>query len=308
MEFVFPKDIMDCMKDCILAIFWPKKDIVDFFINAGCDSKLLEKKELASLSRIEIVNDVFAMLQRREDNGIGQFRQMLKLLINWDYFDSYYFDSLKKLDKEVAKQKIAHLKQLQEVRDGGLKSKREKSSVVNNRIQTINENRQELKEEFLFLSKGIDYQGRTVNKQKRGYLFETFLQKLFRSEGLEVTEAFKIEGEQIDGAVKFEGTHYLIEAKWQDKCSASDSLYHFAYKVAGKMYGRGIFISINGFSAEAVSALQLGKSINTILIDGMDLALVLDGMYSLKDLLDNKIKAAQTMGRIYVNPHDLSEK
>lgn len=308
MAYVFPKDIMDCMKDCILAIFWPKKDIIDFFINAGCDSSFLEKKELSSLSRVEIVNDVFCMLLKREDNGIGQFRQMLKLLINWDYFNSYYFEDLRKLDKEVAKKKISHLKQLQELRDGGVRREREKSSVVDKKIQMVSENREELKKEFSLLSKGMDYQGRIINKQRRGYLFEDFLQKLFRSESIEVTEAFKIEGEQIDGAVKFEGTHYLIEAKWQDSCSASDSLYHFAYKVAGKMYGRGIFVSINGFSADAVNALQVGKSINTILIDGIDLALVLDGVFSLKELLDNKIKAAQTMGRIYVNPYDLSEK
>ena len=30
MGTTFPKDIMDCMKGCILSIFWPKKDIVDF--------------------------------------------------------------------------------------------------------------------------------------------------------------------------------------------------------------------------------------------------------------------------------------
>ena len=169
MEFVFPKDIMDCMKDCILAIFWPKKDIIDFFINAGCDARRLEKKELSSLSRVEIVNDVFGMLLKREDNGIGQFRQMLKLLINWDYFNSYYFEELKKLDKEVAKKKIAHLKQLQESRDGGVRRERENRSVVDKKIQVVSENREELKKEFFLLSKGMDYQGRIINKQKKSF-------------------------------------------------------------------------------------------------------------------------------------------
>ena len=35
MSITFPKDIMDCMKECILSIFWPKKDIVDFMKKIG---------------------------------------------------------------------------------------------------------------------------------------------------------------------------------------------------------------------------------------------------------------------------------
>lgn len=79
-------------------------------------------------------------------------------------------------------------------------------------------------------------------------------------------------------------------------------------KVEGKMYGRGIFISINGFSPDSVQALTTGKALKTILVDGGDLVLVTEGLYTLREMLDNKIKAAQTMGRIYANPTDLSNK
>ena len=66
-------------------------------------------------------------------------------------------------------------------------------------------------------------------------MFEEFLKKLFINESIEVTEPFKIVGEQIDGSIKYDGEHYIIEAKWHDKWSASDSLYQFAAKVEGKM-------------------------------------------------------------------------
>ena len=91
---------------------------------------------------------------------------------------------------------------------------------------------------------------------------------------------FKIVGEQIDGAIKYDGEHYIIEAKWHDKWSASDDLYQFAAKVEGKMYGRGIFISINGFSPDSVQALTTGKALKTILVDGGDLVLIIENMYS----------------------------
>ena len=40
----FPADIKGCMKDCILSLFWPRKDIVGFFEKHGCT-----KAEIAPL-------------------------------------------------------------------------------------------------------------------------------------------------------------------------------------------------------------------------------------------------------------------
>ena len=72
-------------------------------------------------------------------------------------------------------------------------------------------------------------------------------------------------------------------------------------KVEGKMYGRGIFFSATGFSPSAVKALTSGKHIKIILVDGEDLKKVLDEQYTLKEVLSNKIKAAQLRGKIYVD-------
>lgn len=308
MQNTFPKDIKDCMKGCILSIFWPKKDIIDFFKNASCTSReLIMESEYKELTRAKIVDMVFANLEKRSDLGIGQFRAMLKQLTEWDYFDPYYFKKLNKLDEDEAKRNIIHLKQLQEIRDHKIKQERQhQEELAKKRKEIISIN--ELRDIFLNLFCGKDQDGNKINNQRRGYLFEEFLRKLFLNEKMEVTEPFKITGEQIDGAIKYDGEHYIIEAKWHDKWSASADLYSFAAKVEGKMYGRGIFISINGFSPDAVQALITGKVLRTILVDGGDLVPVTEGMYTLKEMLDNKIKAAQTMGRIYVDAINLSDK
>lgn len=309
MQNTFPKDIKDCMKGCILSIFWPKKEIISFFKNVSCTSKeLIPENEYKELPRAQIVDTVFANLEKRSDFGIGQFRAMLKQLTEWDYFDPYYFKKLNKLDEDEAKRNITHLKQLQEIRDHKIKQERQRQDELERKRKDISISINELKDIFLNLFSGKDQDGRIINNQRRGYLFEEFLRKLFLNEKIEVTEPFKITGEQIDGAIKFDGEHYIIEAKWHDKWSASDSLYPFAAKVEGKMYGRGIFISINGFSPDAVQALTTGKALRTILVDGGDLVPITEGMYTLRVLLDNKIKAAQTMGRIYVDATDLSDK
>lgn len=80
MSNAFPKDILDCMKGCILSIFWPKKDIMDFFKKSGCTQKeLLPEMVYKDLHRTEIVEKVFDNLEMRSDSGIGQFWSMLKV-------------------------------------------------------------------------------------------------------------------------------------------------------------------------------------------------------------------------------------
>lgn len=309
MQNTFPKDIKDCMKGCILSIFWPKKDIIDFFKNASCTSKdLIMESEYKELPRAKIVDIVFANLEKRSDLGIGQFRAMLKQLTEWDYFDPYYFKNLNKLDEDEAKRNIIHLKQLQEIRDHKIRQERQRQDELERKRKDISVNIIELKDIFINLFSGKDKDGKEINSQRRGYLFEEFLRKLFINAGIEVTEPFKIVGEQIDGSFKYDGEHYIFEAKWHDSWSASNSLYQFAAKVQGKMHGRGVFISINGFSPGSVQALTTGKAIQTILVDGGDLVPITEGMYTLKEMLDNKIKAAQTMGRIYVDAISLSDK
>jgi len=84
--------------------------------------------------------------------------------------------------------------------------------------------------------------------------------ELSKLSSLEITEPFKIIGEQIDGSIKYDGEHYLVEAKWQNKEASNEPVYQFANKVEGKMYGRGIFVSIQGFSKNVVKTLVQVKA------------------------------------------------
>jgi hypothetical protein len=59
---------------------------------------------------------------------------------------------------------------------------------------------------------------------------------------------------------------------------------------------------VNGFSPEVIRSLVIGKEIQTLFIDGEDLILVLEGHLSMREMIDRKVKAAQTKGLIYVHP------
>lgn len=292
----FPSDIKGAMRECILKLFWAKDDIVSFFSSNGCtkvDLKSLDNYK--ELSRAKIIDEMFSYLSNKHDDGLGQFRSMLQALINWSHFDSYYFDKLKKLNRDDAQRAIEHLKQLQEIRDHKIKEQRNKQEQKQHEAGVTKISIEELKQKHIALIQG------SLSATQRGYELEKILQDLSKLSNLEVTEPFRVNGEQIDGAVKFEGEHYIIEAKWQEKESANEPVYQFAGKVEGKMYGRGLFVSINGFSPNVIQSLVAGKAIRTMFVDGGDIMMVLEGYLSFSEMIDKKVKAAQTKGLIYVD-------
>jgi len=287
------------MKDCILAIFWPRQKIVDFFAANDCPStelKHVKDFEKDELYRPTIVDTMFQRLAARPDGGLGPFRSMLQSLENWSHFDPYYFDKLKKLDRDTANRHITHLKQLRELRDAKIKEEKKRREQAEQQAQEATDTLQGIRDKFLDLHAGKS------KPQRRGYDFQDILLELAKTSSLQVTKPFTVKGEQIDGAIKYDGEHYLVEAKWQDAAAANEAVYQFAGKVFGKMYGRGLFVSVHGYSNNVVTSLVTGKSINTVLIDGQDITLVLERHLSFDEMLDKKVKAAQTKGLIYVHP------
>lgn len=293
----FPGDIKMAMRDCVLKLLWPKDDIVAFFENNSCTrADIRAIGNYKEMHRYAIVDAMFDHLSKKPDEGLGQFRAMLQSLITWKHFDSYYFDKLKKLNRTEAEQAITHLKQLQEIRDHKIQEQRKERERREAAAKTPSTTLPALKAQFISLLQG------EVVGAKRGYALEGILQDISTLYSLEITEPYRVNGEQIDGSVKYDGEHYLIEAKWQDKAAANEAVYQFAGKIEGKMYGRGLFISIHGFSEQVVRSLVAGKAIKTVFIDGGDLIVVLEGLLTFTEMLDRKIKAAQTKGLIYIDP------
>ena len=292
----FPNDIKLAMRDCILKLLWPKDDIITFFENNSCTkSDVRAIGDYKTMHRYAVVDAMFNHLSAKPDEGLGQFRAMLQSLIAWKHFDTYYFDKLKKLSRAEAESAITHLKQLQEIRDHKIQEQRKERERREAAARAPSATLPELKTKFIALLQG------EITGARRGYELESILQLLSKLASLEVTEPFRVNGEQIDGAIKYDGEHYIIEAKWQDKAAANEAVYQFAGKIEGKMYGRGLFFSIHGFSENVVGSLVAGKAIKTVFIDGGDLVLVLEGLVGFTEMLDRKIKAAQTKGLIYID-------
>ena len=139
---------------------------------------------------------------------------------------------------------------------------------------------------------------RDLAPQPRGYAFEKFLTRAFEGGGLAPREPFSNRGEQIDGSFLLDGEVYLVEAKWRDAPTNAQDLNAFHGKLKGKaVWARGLFVSVNGFSDQALDAFH-GRRM--VLMSGEDIYDSLDRGIPLVGVLRKKVRVAGETGRLFV--------
>ena len=138
------------------------------------------------------------------------------------------------------------------------------------------------------------------DRQKAGRQFESLLHDLFCYFDLSPKKPFSVIGEQIDGSFEFDHARYLVEAKWHKHLTQENDLLVFRGKVEGKSsITRGVFISVNGYTENAIQAICIGKQPNFFLIDGYDLNNLLCNNQNFLELLRFK-RRAMAEGNILV--------
>lgn len=141
----------------------------------------------------------------------------------------------------------------------------------------------------------------TDNHQERGYLLERFLNEFFKTEGLDPRQSFRINGEQIDGSFQVGNQTHLVEAKWVKEPVSGKEFGAFLYKVQGKSVDtRGLFISINGFSQNAVTGLCSKGTLQFVCIDGAHLLRALAVGQNFKEILQRIWRHASETGSPYL--------
>lgn len=154
--------------------------------------------------------------------------------------------------------------------------------------------RDRLKERFVGL---LD----EANAQKRGYLLETFLNDLFEHEGLDPRRYFKLIGEQIDGSFAWRTRTCLVEAKWVKDPVAGAEFGAFSYKLEGKTVDtRGLYISINGYSTEAMRGMNSKGALKFVCIDGAHIMRALVSYEGLGPILERVWRHADETGESYL--------
>lgn len=288
-------EVSFALKEALAAIYWRKQDLRSFVQN--------------SISNLEVVNSI--------DWTQTKFESCSQLVDRMSLRQEIYQEDLFCLIKNITQ--ISDFSHLQ-IWDNGAELIRKATSAVS-RLQTLSKKHIDDFSEYLSaqqnrksaqerIQKTKDYQRKIdelytefseiirLQPQQRGYSFESFLNDLFFFFDLAPRGSFKIKGEQIDGAFTHDGTDYLLEAKWRNEVSANADLYAFAGKIGEKLKNTlGVFISMSGFSEEAVASnAHINKAM--ILIDGRDIMAVLENRISLPDMIRIKRRHAAETGEI----------
>lgn len=138
-----------------------------------------------------------------------------------------------------------------------------------------------------------------MTAQVRGRKFEKWLTKLLSHDHLDPRTSFRPKGEEVDGSFLHWGRYFLLEAKWWEQTVPASAIYQFKGKVDGKLVGTlGVFISMSGYSDDAVDALRVGKDLNVVLFDKSDMEYAVD--VGFVGVLNFKLREAAERGDVFV--------
>ncbi len=293
----FSPAALDALRRSLATAFFYKNDLRRFVTAAGVPEPIISAQGWldASEYKVRIVDKIVDGLIELGEKGLEPLRRLTAGLLELPNFDH-----LKRL--EDGSRKVQEAREAAEslrglVREQPTPPQRPSSKATSpdtDRAAALARMRQKLNEIAA-----------CKDAQRRGYLFERFLTELFEWHDLKPRGSFKIEGEQIDGSFEHSGTPFLLEARWTSGAQAVQSLDAFSRKVERRLQNTlGLFVSINGYTVEGLEAFSKGQ-LRVLLMDGEDLAIVMDGLVDFVEVLRRKQRHAAETGNPFYRVRDM---
>jgi hypothetical protein len=291
------------LKDALSSIYWYKADLRSFLHTCLANKAILARVNWDGYKR-QIIDDLLSELGADQDANLGDLTRLCYAVA-----DMKCFDHLLQLEggKEKAERGRLAVQRLQEILQPHDELVQEEQAIAERRRRAAERLRASgaVRERLSQLSQRYSALVISSDHQSRGFELEKLMYDLFELFDLDPKASFRNTGEQVDGAFSLEGTDYLFEAKWQKEPVTTQDLDAFASKTRRKLENTlGVFLSINGYSADAVLAHSSGQP-SIILIDGSDLMAVLEGRIDFVTLLVRKKRHAAQTGNIYLRIHEI---
>lgn len=297
---IFTEEIEVQLKNGVSNLYWYKGDLEKAWLRVGVNQDLVNKlfrlrnNDGNKLTKRELMDQLYRRLRAEDYNRRLEIsRNFVRLLVEHNNF----VPQNENHRVEIAETCSLKLKEIIEKQ----KQEIEYKSQIKQRAQKAK--KQDYNSELLKIrSNFIDLE--TLKPQQKGYELEKIFTNLMNISGIPVEQSFKIVGEQIDGAIKYDGHYYLVEIRYRKKQANQTDISSVYLKAEGKMETRGIFISMNGFTQETLFSLPKGKDIKVLLFDGVHISNVIFGCYTFQELLEHAISEASLKSDIYCS-HDL---
>jgi len=298
---VFTEEIEVQVKAGVANLYWYKKDLKKAWLRSGvlptlCDPLFSRRNEEGyKLSKRELMDQLYEELRSLDYNRRLEIsRNFVRLLIEHENF----VPQAEKHRVEIAERCALKLRDII--------AKQQKQQEYRDRVRRKAQAGK--KEDYFSQLSKLSARFQEVVKlqrQERGYELEKIFTELMKISAIPVEQPFRVVGEQIDGAIKYDAHFYLIELRWAEKKAGQSQISSLYLKVEGKFETRGIFIAMNGYPGTLESALPKGKKVKVLLLDGIHLANVFSGLYTFRELLEHAISQASVKCDIYCS-HDLA--
>ncbi|MFL1452885.1 hypothetical protein ACJO5Y_00390 [Marinobacter sp. GN3S48] len=294
---------LQALKEALTLVYWFKSELRSFLSQCLSDPQVLARLNWDDYKRniVATLVDHLAMNEEIYQRDLIRLMSEVCKVTDYSHLKKLEDGNKKASDAKTAVDALrAQLKGHQDI-EQEQKQAEKRRKEAHQKLMSVNAVQEELdklKAEFFELVS-------SDNPQQRGFRLEKVLKGLFGLFDLDPKASFRITGEQIDGAFSFEGTDYLLEAKWQQEPVAANDLDGMAGKLSRKLENTlGLFLSVNGYSEDAVKTHSSGRRL-LILMDGSDLMAVLEGRIDLVQLLLRKRRKASETGNIYLRIHEI---
>jgi hypothetical protein len=251
-----------------------------------------------SINKYEIVRTILGRLNDEEVEMLGQRREVLKRVCEFEAFSSCWPNDQFKAKGLVADiRKHVQMKdsftRMQQERDAEHKAAKLKHASDVARIQEKKLVLATIKTDLFSLCG-------QKNPHTRGKALEGVLNRLFKAYGILIREAFtlrtvdgKVIAEQIDGAIEYQGQVYLVEMKWwSEPLGVADVSPHLV-RLFGRSDVRGMFVSASGYSDPAIEMCKGALRDKVIILcDLSEIVRILEIDGDFQNVLSAKIHAA----------------
>jgi restriction system protein len=307
----YPPELLRLLVDAIPLLCPSKKDLLIFFKGAGVSSTITGDfaqkivSDPKSVNKFEIVREILVRLNDRGEATLRERREVLKRVVEFEDFSTCWPN-----DQLKAKGLVAEIRRVVDVKDSFGRMRQEQETERKKRLDEekkkvteLNERRTKLAE----VKKDLFSLFGQSDPQARGKRLEEVLNRLFRTSGILVREAFvrvspSGEGvvEQIDGVIELDGEIYLVEMKWWDKPLGTGEVSQHLVRVFTRSCARGILISYSGFTDPAVFICKEALARMVVVLAGLqEVVKLLEQEEDLSEFLRKKVRAAV----IDKNPH-----
>jgi hypothetical protein len=257
--------------------------------NDPATGRVLSKRQIAPL-----ILDAFG----GRDECSHALRSIIEIAANWSSFHLAENEYAARATVQKARELLGtiELMEAREAKQRELARKEELARMERERADLMRK-----QSELLLMM--FDDMASSGDHQKRGYLLQDLLNRIFDLHQIPVVRSFsRNEGaEQIDGAFKIEGWHYLVECRWRKKLADIRELDGLKGQVdrSGKQT-MGLFLSINGWSDHVPGLLKQNPDKSIILMEGYDLRTVLGGQVDFRDFILAKVAKLNLEGEPFL--------